>query len=77
MIYQATKLFWTDCLPSSLCIRFKRKRKREETTHRPPDDVQRSKEASDEVASESSGACLSSDDSRMEPGADPCTGKNL
>ncbi|XP_056451867.1 uncharacterized protein LOC130386972 [Gadus chalcogrammus] len=69
MIYQATKLFWTDCLTSSLCIRFKRKRKREETIHRPPDDVQRSKEASDEA----SGACLSSDDCRMEPGADQCT----
>ncbi|CAL8239627.1 unnamed protein product, partial [Gadus morhua 'NCC'] len=50
--------------------RFKRKRKREETIHRPPDDVQRSKEASDEA----SGACLSSDDCRMEPGADQCTG---
>ena len=73
MIYQATKLFWTDCLTSSLCIRFKRKRKREETIHRPPDDVQRSKEASDEA----SGACLSSDDCRMEPGADQCTGKSL
>ncbi|XP_059897485.1 uncharacterized protein LOC132449708 isoform X1 [Gadus macrocephalus] len=49
--------------------RFKRKRKREETIHRPPDDVQRSKEASDEA----SGACLSSDDCRVEPGADQCT----
>ncbi|XP_057210654.1 uncharacterized protein LOC130566860 isoform X2 [Triplophysa rosa] len=53
--------------------RFKRKRIRDETTHRPPDDVQQSKEVTVEVASESSVTCLSSDDCRMEPGAGPYT----
>jgi len=77
VIYQATKLFWPDCLLSSLSIRFKRKRTREETTHRPPDHVHLSTEVTDEVASESSAACLSSDDCRMEPGSGPFTGKNF
>ncbi|XP_077089901.1 uncharacterized protein LOC143741439 [Siphateles boraxobius] len=54
--------------------RFKRKRKRDEPTHRPPDDVQQSKEVTDKIASESAGACQSSDDCRMEPVAGPCTG---
>ncbi|KAG1943752.1 hypothetical protein F2P79_014867 [Pimephales promelas] len=53
--------------------RFKRKRTREETTHRPPDHVHLSTEVTDEVASESSAACLSSDDCRMEPGSGPFT----
>ncbi|XP_056121860.1 uncharacterized protein LOC130100427 [Rhinichthys klamathensis goyatoka] len=51
--------------------RFKRKRTREETTHRPTDHIHLSTEVTDEVASESSAACLSSDDCRMEPGAGP------
>ncbi len=72
---QATKLFGLTCLHSSLNIRFKRKRKRDDTAHRPPDDVKQSKKVTDEVASESPG--LSSDDCRMEHGAGPCTGENL
>ncbi|XP_056301526.1 uncharacterized protein LOC130213768 isoform X2 [Danio aesculapii] len=46
--------------------RFKRKRKRDENTRRPP-GLQPSKEVTNEVAAGSSGACLSTDACRIEP----------
>lgn len=52
--------------------RFKRKRKRDETTRKPP-DLKPSKEVTDEGAAGSSGACLSTDACRMEPGFGLCT----
>ncbi|XP_056145806.1 uncharacterized protein LOC130121000 [Lampris incognitus] len=53
--------------------RYERKRRRDETPHRRPDNGHQSTEVVDEAASESTRTSLSPNDCGMEPGAGPCT----
>ncbi|XP_034000273.1 uncharacterized protein LOC117493799 [Trematomus bernacchii] len=63
----------SDVIKGDKLKRFKRKKKRDENTPRPPENAHQSTKATDEVISESAVACLSSDDCRMEHCAGPCT----